>query len=284
MEEKLLLYAFSGILLDNVGFDSSFSDMKALLKQCRLVCRGISIRIDGMLRFTLFRVPVTIHPSLWLTLSLFAMGLALVGVGSIVSVLVFIVAGVLSLLAHELGHALVGRALAGGNPQIYMAWLGGECCNPEAKFTRRQGIIMTLAGPFANIILGLLAFFSLSLALGGMSDAWQISTGYICGVFPEYDVPFFSMGGLCFLRAMILISTWWTAFNLLPIYPLDGGQVLSGLMDSLGSVCKISAVVAFMMFFLFLFLNWWLIMCFMGALALLNFHFARVISATPSSK
>lgn len=258
--------------------------MKALLKQCRLVCGGISIRIEGMLRFTLFRVPVTIHPSLWLTLSLFAMALALVGVGSIVSILVFVVAGVLSLLAHELGHALVGSALAGGNPQVYLAWLGGDCCNPEAKFTRRQGIIMTLAGPFANIILGLLAFFALSLALGGMAEAWHISAGYICGVFPEQNVPFFSMGGLCFLRAMILISSWWTVFNLLPIYPLDGGQVLSGLMDSLGSVCKISAVVALMMFFLFLSLNWWLIMFFMGALALLNLHFARVITASAASK
>jgi len=237
-----------------------------------------------MLRFMLFRVPITIHPSLWLTLSLFAMGLTLAGFGSVMSVLIFIVAGVLSLLAHELGHALVGRALAGGNPQVYLAWIGGDCCNPEAKFTRRQGIIMTLAGPFANVILGLLAFCALSMALGGTSEAWHLSEIYVCGYFPQEDVAFFSTGGLCFMRAMILISSWWTIFNLLPIYPLDGGQVLSGLMGSLASVCKISAVVAVLMFILFFVLQWWLIMFFMGALALLNFHFVRAIATSAPSE
>ena len=70
-------------------------------------------RMWAMIRFTLFGVPVSIHPTLWLTLAFLGRAFFATSMVEFMGSLLFIVAAFAVLLAHEMGHALVGRKLGG---------------------------------------------------------------------------------------------------------------------------------------------------------------------------
>ncbi|MFI3244397.1 MAG: hypothetical protein R3Y56_09115 [Akkermansia sp.] len=218
-----------------------------------------------MLRFSLLRVPIIIHPSLWMILLLFSVLAEQSTDWHIVHISTFVAAGFISLLAHEMGHALTGQWLGGGRAQVYLEWLGGSSWNPDAKLTRTGGLLMTAAGPFANILIGVASFTTLYLVLGSTEackDCLDGSYEYSCMV---------STGGLCLLRNLGVISIFWAAFNLLPVYPLDGGQLCAGLMKSMRLVLSISIAVAFVMFLVCLVLGKWVLMFFFAALAFFNY-------------
>jgi Zn-dependent protease len=111
---------------------------------------------------------------------------------------------------HEFGHALACRQVGGNANQIILWPLGGVAyVDPPA----RPGATLwsIAAGPLVNVALLpiLTALTSFSRAQG-----WDQT-------MRDFDV---------FLQAV-----WWTnavllAFNMLPIYPLDGGQILRSLL------------------------------------------------------
>ena len=104
-----------------------------------------------MISFTLFRVQVAIHPSLWVMLLLLSALFTGFSAG-VPGVALFAVALFFCLLMHEMGQSLVGRCLGGGQPQIYLTWLGADSCNENARLTRTQCILMTAAGPLASLL------------------------------------------------------------------------------------------------------------------------------------
>lgn len=121
----------------------------------------------------------------------------------------------MSLLLHELSHALVAREhnlrilritlfVFGGVAQMH-----GEPPSPRAEFR------IAVAGPMASLLIGL-AFRLLQQAgrIAGLGAAWDAATGYLYGV----NV----------LLALV---------NLVPAFPLDGGRILRAFlwarMDSL---------------------------------------------------
>ena len=110
-------------------------------------------------------------------------------------------------LIHEFGHALACRQVGGVANRIVLWPLGGIAfVNPP----RRAGAYLwsIAAGPLVNVILlPVLGLFSL-LAQASL---------------PGSDVAVF-FRDLNFLNAVIL------AFNLLPVFPLDGGQIVRGLL------------------------------------------------------
>ena len=110
-------------------------------------------------------------------------------------------------LVHEFGHALACRQVGGGANRIVLWPLGGIAfVNPP----RRAGAYLwsIAAGPLVNVILlPVLGFFAMIA---------QASV-------PGSDVAVF-FRDLNFLNAVLL------AFNLLPVFPLDGGQIMRGLL------------------------------------------------------
>lgn len=111
-----------------------------------------------------------------------------------------------SILVHELGHALVGRRLGLEPTEIVFHGFGGEC-RYRRRASPKQGVVSALAGPLAGISLGLLAL--------GLQQ-----------VVPA-EAPH---GVHVLLGHLVWVNLFWSAFNLLPIYPMDGGAVLvSGL-------------------------------------------------------
>jgi len=110
-------------------------------------------------------------------------------------------------LVHEFGHALACRQVGGIANQIVLWPLGGIAfVNPP----RRPGAYLwsIAAGPLVNVILlPVLAFASTSVRAS----------------LPGSDMA-------VFLSHLNFINTGLLIFNLLPVFPLDGGQIVRGLL------------------------------------------------------
>jgi len=108
-----------------------------------------------------------------------------------------------SILVHELGHALVVR-LFGMSPQILLYSMGGlTSWTDEKGISHAKRVAISLAGPFAGFLFGGIVFLS----------------GY---KFPDLFADQF--GKQTFFDLMF-VNLGWGIFNLLPILPLDGGNV-----------------------------------------------------------
>lgn len=226
-----------------------------------------------MIRFSLFGVPVSIHPTLWLTLAILGRGFMVSNMMELMSVLLFIIAALVVLLAHEMGHALVGRSLGGGHPSVYLAWMGGDCTNETARLTRMQGVVMTAAGPLSSLAVGLVSLFLLCLYVGDFQLGALFGCTFAMGYVPTIALQEFPPLVMVFFFSLIEVSCWWTALNLLPIFPLDGGQIMQGLMNSRCQMHAISLAAAVVMATASAVIGLWLLSIFMVLLAMLNYKF-----------
>jgi len=116
----------------------------------------------------------------------------------------------LIVLVHEFGHALACRQVGGQANQIVLWPLGGVAYvspPPRAGAT----LWSIAAGPLVNVALA--PFLSVLWWLGH-------SLGWEAGIPNVY----------AFVKAVCIINWVLLIFNLLPIYPLDGGQILQSLL------------------------------------------------------
>lgn len=216
---------------------------------------------------------MSIHPTLWLTLAILGRGFMVSNMMELMSVLLFIIAAFVVLLAHEMGHALVGRRLGGGQPSVYLAWLGGDCTNETARLTRMQGVIMTAAGPLSSLLVGIISLFLLCLYVGDFQLGALFASTFALGYVPSIALQEFPPLVMIFFFSLIEVSCWWTLLNMLPIFPLDGGQIMQGLMKSQRQVHSISLAAAVLFALFFAVLGCWLMCIFMVLLAVLNRRF-----------
>lgn len=127
----------------------------------------------------------------------------------------------LSILLHELAHALVGRRqgivirritlfLFGG-----VAHLEGEAKSPKAEF------LMAIAGPACSLVIG-----GVALALGTLLAGPSLETA-VSGDAESVVTAFQQIGPLpTILLWLGPINVMLAIFNLVPGFPLDGGRVL----------------------------------------------------------
>lgn len=225
-----------------------------------------------MVRFSLFGVPVSISPSLWLLLAVLGWCFSSPSAPLLQSILLFAVAGFLCLMVHEMGHALVGRWLGGGSPKIFMTWLGGDYCNENATLTRTQGIIMSAAGPlftFLLIFLPLPYFLLTGLNIG---QAMLSIGNFIVGRIPGELLQTHPAMPVLFAFYLAEVAFWWALVNFLPVFPLDGGLIMYGLTRSPRLMHRVSVAVALVFGFFFLALNSWLLVLLLLSLAIFNYR------------
>ena len=112
-----------------------------------------------------------------------------------------------SVLAHELSHALMARSegLGTGNITLYMfgglASLNGQPASPSSEFK------IAVVGPAASFLIGTVLFLGEYL----ISDPAQQSIGHA-------------------LRHLGMVNWFLAGFNILPGMPLDGGRVLRAVL------------------------------------------------------
>lgn len=160
------------------------------------------------LRFGLFGVPVHVDPSFFLITGL----LAASRLGSPVGWQGFaswFVAVFVSLLVHELGHAVAFRRFE-LRPSITLYSMGG-LTSARGRLTWGRSLVAALAGPLTGIAFGGLIWFV-------VQQGWWPATSLFERVLYE---------------DLLFVNILWGIVNLLPVHPLDGGQSLEAILHLL---------------------------------------------------
>jgi len=211
-----------------------------------------------MLQFRCFGIPVRVQPWFWLTLLLIGGGLSASNSVEFMRVGMFIIAGFLSILIHEMGHATMIRRY-GLPAEITLVAFGGFASYPPGRLDRKQSFLVTAAGPGIQLAFGLAALALLKLI--------PIPPGSLL----LYLAVFF-----------VWVSIFWAVFNCLPIHPMDGGQMLAALLGPRRqrTVFATSAVCAILIGLLgYGLLRSWLIPVFMALLAYKNIRDFQALGA-----
>lgn len=167
--------------------------------------------------FTFRGIDVAVSPWYMLLMAFFAFGgLLRAGGGAAAGELqygIMLVVGVtLSLLIHEFGHAFVSKHY-GLRPSILLHGFGGLCAHQPADSDGKDALIV-FAGP------------GIELVFGGLCILFDMF------VLPQLGLSPPTYGAVSqFMGILIWFNIFWGLLNLLlPIWPLDGGQLFHLLL------------------------------------------------------
>ena len=163
------------------------------------------------------RLKFRIHP-LFLVIGILTF---FVGVGEIF--LCYLV----TVLLHEIGHAIVARHLGYQLEQISLLPFGAELSLQDDNFTPSDEIKIAVAGPLVNLILIIIC----------------VSLWWIFPITYYYTDLFVFSNFITFV------------FNLLPVFPLDGGRVLRAIISkykdtkTTEKIVSVTAITLSLLFF-----------------------------------
>ncbi|MFT4704527.1 MAG: Zn-dependent protease [Bradymonadia bacterium] len=131
------------------------------------------------------------------------------GPDQIVFAALLCVAIFLSIVAHELGHALMTRRLGYGGSTIRLTLAGGVAIS-RGRRSARDSIKISLAGPAVTALIAVVG----------------IVVSVVAPSTPRASI----VGQLLFYTTAL--NVMWAVFNMLPIYPMDGGQALRAWLST----------------------------------------------------
>ncbi|XZE36869.1 site-2 protease family protein [Pirellulaceae bacterium SH501] len=170
--------------------------------------------------------------------------------------LIWVLCSFVSILVHELGHALAFRYF-GIDAEIVLYQMGGVAIPGAGLLWSRQGtrsrlthgnrLVISSAGPAIQIALGVLVG---AIAIGCGIPVWMFSNIADRIGVEWVRLPLPANAYLyCAINFLVSCSIWWALFNLLPVYPLDGGQIARHVIgivtrrDGLYEACMLGVVV-----------------------------------------
>ncbi len=194
---------------------------------------GQTPRTPYDIEFSLLGIPARVHPLFWAMTLLFGWRL-----GSADLVVIWVMCVFVSIVIHEMGHALVARFF-GYYPHIVLHHFGGYASyQPDRRHTLWKSVAIIFAGPLAGFLFyGLLILIQLLLMLAEVEVSRPV---WIMFSFLEF------------------INLYWGLVNLLPVLPLDGGQICRDLLNMFRRVdgelwaLRISVFTGFAMALLFI--------------------------------
>jgi stage IV sporulation protein FB len=181
------------------------------------------------LNFSIAGIPVRVHPLFWLV------ALLLGSSGALIQIPIWIIVLFASILIHELGHAFALRGF-GVNSQIVLHFAGGLTIPETAPWgsgwarvspSPNQEIVISLAGPFTGFI------FASLVMLGVVASGGTLITSKLLGFLPLPLTALMPFGGTVlsiFVTMLLWVNIFWGLINLLPVFPLDGGQVARNIL------------------------------------------------------
>ena len=199
---------------------------------------GIPATTPFDLNFRLLGIPVRISPWFWVVSLMFNLSAEV----PLPFVLSWIGCVFVSILVHEFGHGLTAKSF-GFRPFIVLHGMGGVCASEGGRHSFGQRLAVLLMGPGAQfLLLGvvfLYAFFA--WRIGPVGDWFLIQ--WVLGFPPKITDPgslyvpalkqIGTLAPLTFftLFSLVRINLLWALINLLPVWPLDGGQICQTLLD-----------------------------------------------------
>lgn len=145
-------------------------------------------------------IPVRFEPVFFLVILLLGLGQEPRFLAS------WILVATVSILVHELGHAVAFRAY-GLQPRVVLHGMGGLTTG-EGALGPGARIVTSLAGPLAALVL-----------LGVPAVVLAASDGLPAG------------DATTVVEQVVWINVGWSVLNLVPVLPLDGGQVFLAVCD-----------------------------------------------------
>ena len=124
-------------------------------------------------------------------------------------ILLVVIALVLTVLLHELGHALVAMAVGMHGVSITITGLGGLCSYTGERHPKHE-LLISAAGPATNLLV-----------------AW-VTWVFLSNGMPSDETLRFLLGWFW------MWNLWLGIFNSLPIFPLDGGQMALSISRMIG--------------------------------------------------
>ncbi len=157
------------------------------------------------LKWRMLGLPVRVSPWFWLLCLVSGYDAS----PSLDSLLMWFACVFVAILVHELGHALVARTFGARGGRIVLYGFGGLAIN-HGGLKRWQRILECFAGPGAGFVLFGVVFLVARFAVDpvAMSPLARDALHYL-----EW------------------VCLWWGVVNLLPVAPLDGGQISQELFQ-----------------------------------------------------
>lgn len=124
-----------------------------------------------------------------------------------------------SIVYHEFAHAIIAKKLGYSTQKIVLYPTGALLCGTTDEFTFKDEILISFAGPLANLFLVLI---------------------FVClwWLFPDsYN----------YLQDVAVANLSLALFNLLPVFPLDGGRILLAALSlkfQRKEACRVSRIIA----------------------------------------
>ncbi len=149
-------------------------------------------------------IPLRVDPFFWVLAGL----LGWLNGGGPLEALLWVVIILVSVLIHELGHALTALVF-GQKASIALTAFGGLTTRTGHRLSNWKEFLVILNGPLAGLGLYFLCGALLGSPLAGNKIAHYV------------------------LAAGMVANLFWTILNLIPVQPLDGGQLLTVSLKAL---------------------------------------------------
>jgi membrane-associated protease RseP (regulator of RpoE activity) len=174
------------------------------------------------LNFRLLGIPIRVHPMFWLMSVILGQYPLSHGVEYL---FIWVACVFVSILVHEMGHVIAAR-LFGVDGEIVLYGFGGLAIPAGQMRHRWQHIIVCFAGPLAGFVfLGLVVLCLPALA----PEEWANLKNWVQSVRGLEPRDKDLLGHIALKREILddlfFINLLWGLINLLPIWPLDGGQI-----------------------------------------------------------
>ena len=179
------------------------------------------------------------------------------------------------ILLHEFGHCFAARRV-GGDAHEILLWPLGGLAYADAPMRPWPRFVTTAGGPLVNVVICLVTGLALLAMSRGqftlpMNPLIPFGGGY---GFNYASIELIYSSTLAYYLFWIYVTSWSLLFfNLLPIYPLDGGSMLQeilwpkmGFYRSMEIACKIGMGGATLMGLLGLATGslWFVVLAYMG--------------------
>ncbi len=171
------------------------------------------------LNFYVGQTPVRVHPFFWLGTVILGWDFTkqengLTGLGFL---LLWVACVFISILLHELGHVWMGRAF-GARGYIVLWVMGGLAIGSKSNEQARwQRVLVSAAGPGIQFVL--------------FGIVWAVLRWGLPELLGRIDLDWYLRIAM-FLFMLKMINLFWPLLNLLPIWPLDGGQISRELCEA----------------------------------------------------
>jgi Zn-dependent protease/CBS domain-containing protein len=163
---------------------------------------------------TIAGIKLRVHVTLILLLAWIALSYILAGAGYGAAAIgvSLVIAVFVTIVVHELGHALVARRYGIKTRDIMLLPIGGIASLERMPERPSQELAVALVGPAINLAIAALIWLGITL-FGGTTDLRQVTT----------------IGGAIATQLM-WINIALAVFNLIPAFPMDGGRALRALL------------------------------------------------------